>query len=148
MKNYLAIDTANEYLCIVANVEGKSVSRYLPDCAMKHSTALMTEVDSLLKENNITGLTAIWASLSDKEPEKIIEMMKPYIDTLYTVPLFGARALTPDQLADMARPHFENVYTANSVESAIDKAMENMGSGLLVFGSLYLASDSRKHLIT
>jgi folylpolyglutamate synthase/dihydropteroate synthase len=48
----------------------------------------------------------------------------------------------------MARPHFENVYTADSVESAIDKAMENMGSGLLVFGSLYLASDARKHLVT
>lgn len=113
-----------------------------------HNIDGVTALLNVLKENNITGLTAVWASLSDKEPEKIIEMMTPYIDTLYTVPLFGARALTPDQLADMARPHFENVYTANSVESAIDKAMENMGSGLLVFGSLYLASDARKHLIT
>lgn len=50
MKNFLAIDTANEYLSVVARVDGKTYTRYLPDCAMKHSTALMTEVDGLLKE--------------------------------------------------------------------------------------------------
>lgn len=112
-----------------------------------HNIDGVTALLNVLKENNITSLTAVWASLSDKEPEKIIQMMTPYIDTLYTVPLYGARALTPQQLADIARPYFENVYTADSVESAIDKAMDNPGSGLLVFGSLYLASDARNHLI-
>jgi tRNA A37 threonylcarbamoyladenosine modification protein TsaB len=52
--NYLAIDTANEYLAVVARVGGKTVSRYLPDCAMKHSTALMVEVDGLLQENGFS----------------------------------------------------------------------------------------------
>ena len=112
-----------------------------------HNVDGVTALLNVLKENNITGLTAVWASLSDKEPEKIIEMMTPYIDTLYTVPLFGARALTPQQLADMARPYFKDVHTADSVESAIDMAMENPGSGLLVFGSLYLAADARNHLL-
>ncbi|MBQ7903003.1 MAG: bifunctional folylpolyglutamate synthase/dihydrofolate synthase [Oscillospiraceae bacterium] len=112
-----------------------------------HNIDGVTALLNVLKENSITGLTAVWASLSDKEPEKIIEMMTPYIDTLYTVPLFGSRALTPQQLADMARPHFKNVHTADSVESAIDMAMKDIGSGLLVFGSLYLASDARNHLI-
>ena len=32
-------------------------------------------------------------------------------------------------------------------QSAIDMAMENLGSGLLVFGSLYLAADARNHLL-
>ena len=50
MKNYLAIDTANEYLSVVAKVGDKVVTRYLPDCAMRHSTALMTTVDEVLKE--------------------------------------------------------------------------------------------------
>ena len=112
-----------------------------------HNVDGVTALLNVLKENNITGLTAVWASLSDKEPEKIIEMMTPYIDTLYTVPLFGARALTPQQLADMARPYFKDVHTTDSVESAIDMAMENLGSGLLVFGSLYLAADARNHLL-
>ena len=112
-----------------------------------HNVDGVTALLNVLKENNITGLTAVWASLSVKEPEKIIEMMTPYIDTLYTVPLFGARALTPQQLADMARPYFKDVHTADSVKSAIDMAMENLGSGLLVFGSLYLAADARNHLL-
>ena len=112
-----------------------------------HNVDGVTALLNVLKENNITGLTAVWASLSDKEPEKIIEMMTPFIDTLYTVPLFGARALTPQQLADMARPYFANVYAADRVESAIDMAMKEPGSGLLVFGSLYLAADARNHLI-
>ena len=112
-----------------------------------HNVDGVTALLNVLKDNNITGLTAVWASLSDKEPEKIIQMMTPYIDTLYTVQLYGARALTPQQLADMAKPYFKNVYTATSVESAIDAAMENPGSGLLVFGSLYLAADARNHLM-
>lgn len=112
-----------------------------------HNVDGVTALLNVLKENNITGLTAVWASLSDKEPEKIIQMMAPYIDTLYTVPLFGARALTPGQLADMARPHFKNVYAADGVEDAIDMAMETLNNGLLVFGSLYLAADARNHLI-
>ncbi|MBQ8604841.1 MAG: bifunctional folylpolyglutamate synthase/dihydrofolate synthase [Oscillospiraceae bacterium] len=112
-----------------------------------HNVDGVTALLNVLKENNITGLTAVWASLADKEPEKIIQMMTPYIDTLYTVPLFGARALTPQQLADMARPYFTEVNTADSVESAIDMAMEKLNGGLLVFGSLYLASDARNYLI-
>jgi len=52
--NYLAIDTANEYLTVVARVDGKTFSRYLPDCAMRHSTALMVEVDALLKEGDFS----------------------------------------------------------------------------------------------
>lgn len=112
-----------------------------------HNVDGVTALLNVLKDNNITGLTAVWASLSDKEPEKIIQMMTPYIDTLYTVQLYGSRALTPQQLADMAKPYFKNVYTATSVEAAIDAAMENPGSGLLVFGSLYLAADARNHLM-
>ena len=54
MKNYLVIDTANEYLCIVAKVGERRAFRYLPDCAMKHSTALMVEVDSLLQEEGFS----------------------------------------------------------------------------------------------
>ena len=54
MKNFLAIDTASEYLSVVAVVDGNTYSRYLPDCAMRHSTALMTEIDGLLKEHALS----------------------------------------------------------------------------------------------
>ena len=45
---FLAIDTANEYLTVLAYCDGQVVSSYLPDCAMRHSTALMNEVESVL----------------------------------------------------------------------------------------------------
>lgn len=45
---FLAIDTANEYLTVLAYCDGQVVSSYLPDCAMRHSTALMNEVECVL----------------------------------------------------------------------------------------------------
>ncbi len=47
--NFLAIDTSNRYLCAVAVKDGKAFSAFLPDCAMRHSVTLMTEIDALLK---------------------------------------------------------------------------------------------------
>ena len=48
MKNFLAIDTANEYLTVLA-VKGEEVyCSYIPDCSMRHSVTLMPEVDKLL----------------------------------------------------------------------------------------------------
>ncbi len=52
--NYLAVDSANEYLAVVAKVGEKVLTRYVPDCAMRHSTALMREVDELLKEGGFS----------------------------------------------------------------------------------------------
>ena len=48
MKNFLAIDTANEYLTVLAVKDGKSYFSYIPDCSMRHSVTLMPEVDKLL----------------------------------------------------------------------------------------------------
>ncbi len=50
MKNFLAIDTSGEYLCVVACVNGKQYFAYEPDCAMKHSVLLMTKIDELLQD--------------------------------------------------------------------------------------------------
>lgn len=113
-----------------------------------HNIDGVTALTNVLKENNICNLTAVWASLSDKEPEKIIEMMKPYIKTLYTVPLSGPRALTSQQLAEMAKDNFEKVIASESVDKAIYDAVKNLDGGLLVFGSLYLAADARSYLKT
>ncbi len=52
--NYLAIDTANEYMTVLAVKDGKETRSFLPDCAMRHSVALMTEVDRVLKQAELT----------------------------------------------------------------------------------------------
>ena len=111
-----------------------------------HNMDGVTALQKVLQDNNIKNLTAIWASLSDKEPEKIIDMMAPYIDTLYTVDLFGSRALPKETLAEMAAGKIKNVYTAQSVPDGIDRAAADFKGGLLVFGSLYLAADARAYL--
>lgn len=49
MKNYLAIDTSGDSLTLLLKKDGKRFETHLPDCMMKHSVKLMTEVDSLLK---------------------------------------------------------------------------------------------------
>ncbi len=47
---FLAIDTANEYLCVVAYKDGRVAKAFLPDCSMRHSTQLMAQVERALCE--------------------------------------------------------------------------------------------------
>lgn len=50
MKNYLAVDTSGNHLCVLACKDGKISSVYLPDCAMKHSVSVMPAIDKVLQE--------------------------------------------------------------------------------------------------
>lgn len=62
-------------------------------------------------------------------PEKIIEMIAPYVKTLYTVTLEGnKRALTARQLAEMAKGKIETVYVAHSTKEAVELAKENISA--------------------
>lgn len=50
MKNYLAIDTSNEYLTVIASNNGKRTVLFEENCAAQHSVRLMGAVDRVLKE--------------------------------------------------------------------------------------------------
>lgn len=54
MKNFLAVDTSGDYLCVVAVKNGQVFYAYEPDCAMKHSVLLMTKVDEVLTKAQMT----------------------------------------------------------------------------------------------
>ena len=103
----------------------------------------VSALKNVLETNGVKNLTAVWASLSDKQPEKLIEAMAPFIRKLYTVDIFGSRAIPKAELAAMAKKYVEDCTAAESLEKAISVAMES-GEDLIVFGSLYLASDARK----
>ena len=47
----------------------------------------------------------------------------------------------------MAKGKIETVYVAQSTKEAVELAKENISGGLLVFGSLYLASEARGLLL-
>ena len=50
MKNFLAIDTSNDYLTVIAAKDGKFALSHLPNCAMRHSVSFMAEVEKVLLE--------------------------------------------------------------------------------------------------
>ncbi len=54
MKNFLAVDTSNDYLCVTAVKNGEATTAFTPDCAMKHSVSLMTAVDDVLARADLT----------------------------------------------------------------------------------------------
>ena len=94
----------------------------------------------------LEGLTAVVGLLEDKQAEKIVAMLAPYIRTLYVVAPASPRALAAEKLADIARPLVKRTFVCDDVETALELAKEEE-TGLLVFGSLYLASEARKLLM-
>lgn len=54
MSNFLAIDTSSRRLTVLAQKDGKTALRFIPDCAMHHSTELMGEIDEALCEIDLT----------------------------------------------------------------------------------------------
>jgi len=111
-----------------------------------HNLDGVSALKKVLETNEVKNLTAVWASLSDKQPQKLIEGIAPFISKLYTVDIFGSRAISKAELADMAKKYVPCCTAAQSLEAAIEQAIQNK-ENLLVFGSLYLASDARKIII-
>ena len=111
-----------------------------------HNLDGITALKNVLVSNNVKNLTAVWASLSDKQPELLIKEMAPFISKLYTVDIFGSRAVPKAVLADMAAEYIPDSCAAESLEAAVKQVVTNK-EDLLVFGSLYLASDARNIII-
>lgn len=99
-----------------------------------------------LCEAKLEGLTGVVGLLKDKQAEKIIAMIAPYLQTLYVVEPDSPRALSAQELAEIARPLVKHTFVCDDVETALELAKEE-DTGLLVFGSLYLASQARGLLL-
>lgn len=52
---FLAIDTSGKYLTVAAYRDGEAYRTYLPDCATKHSVALMDEIDGIFERAKMTA---------------------------------------------------------------------------------------------
>ena len=53
MKNFLAIDTSNNHLAVLAAKNGIVHSVFIPDCAMKHSVSIMPAVEEALQKADL-----------------------------------------------------------------------------------------------
>lgn len=96
---------------------------------------------TLLKEK-VEKINAVVGILQDKQAEKMLQMLAPYIDTLYAVRPEHPRAMPARGLAKMAQPMVHHAVVCNSINEAIDLAAGQPG-GFMVCGSLYLASEAR-----
>lgn len=77
--------------------------------------------------------------LADKEHEKMLELMLPYADQVYTVTPDNPRALDGKRLAEEVRMFQQKVEVCDSVTDALKKALQQAREkkeSVLAFGSL------------
>jgi dihydrofolate synthase/folylpolyglutamate synthase len=91
-----------------------------------------------------TPLTYIIGVLADKEHEKMLRILLPYADAVYTVTPDNPRALDAGALRDEAAKLHGNVTCCDSIRDAVSRALihaKEAGTSILAFGSLSYLSD-------
>jgi dihydrofolate synthase/folylpolyglutamate synthase len=86
-----------------------------------------------------TCLTYIIGVLADKEHEKMLKILLPYADMVYTVTPDNPRALAAEALAKEAAKFHDHVICCASVQEAVSQALSHAreaGTPVLAFGSL------------
>ena len=54
MKNFLAVDTSNNHLAVLAVKNGAAHTVFIPDCSMRHSVSVMPAVEEALKKADMS----------------------------------------------------------------------------------------------
>ncbi len=98
-------------------------------------------------QNNV----AIVGMLKDKDIESSLSILSSCFKKVITVDISNSRAIGSKELANIAKSYFPNVYYSNSIDEALNMAMDFVNkeeSNLIVFGSLYLAGEIREKIIS
>jgi dihydrofolate synthase/folylpolyglutamate synthase len=91
-----------------------------------------------------TKLTYIIGVLADKEHEKMLRILLPHADAVYTVTPDNPRALRAEALRDEAAKLHGNVTCCGSIRDAVSQALfhaKEAGTPILAFGSLSYLRD-------
>lgn len=101
---------------------------------------------SNIKAKRLFGIVAM---LEDKDYENSIKLISPLFDTLITVEIENQRAVNYKKLADVISAYNENALYFKEQNAALEFIKENLteNDALIVFGSLYLASEIREKLM-
>ena len=102
--------------------------------------ALCSVMEKHLKEKKIT---AIMGMMADKDIDKVLSMMMPYFDKVYTVTPSNPRAMSREELCEKIKNLGTQAESIDSSKDMLDKIIEIMNEDevLIVCGSLYLCSD-------
>lgn len=111
-----------------------------PDGAKALSIALKKYFDGK-KMIGIVGM------LKDKDVKNALSCLVPLFDRIYTTEPDNPRKMTSKELAETILPYCKNITACESMDEAYKKAkndLEENADALVIFGSLYLASDMRR----
>lgn len=95
-------------------------------------------------------LVAVAGMLADKDVGTAIGMLAPLFESIAAVSPDNPRKMLPAELAEIIRPYCPDVVPFDDLSIAFDHALSVVpeDGAIVVFGSLYLASDMRKIIIS
>ena len=93
-------------------------------------------------------ITYIIGVLADKEHEKMLKMMLPLAERVYTVTPHNARAMDAVSLAEEALKYHNNVTACESIQEACEKALTHTAKEdvILAFGSLSYLGELKQEI--
>ena len=110
------------------------------------AAALKKAVTDLLPDRN---RTAVVGMLADKDVSSVLKLMTPLFKSMVTVTPDNPRAMNNRELAELICSIGGCAEPADRYEDALRQAVEKAGSdgAVVVFGSLYMASDMRRVIL-
>ncbi|WP_298460686.1 folylpolyglutamate synthase/dihydrofolate synthase family protein [uncultured Cellulomonas sp.] len=110
--------------------------------------ALVTAVEESFEFTRLVGVVGV---LDDKDAENVLAGLEPLLAEVVVTRSSSPRAQDPEDLAEIAIDVFgqDRVHVADRLDAAIDVAVQlaeraqDMGSGVLVTGSITLVADAR-----
>ena len=96
-----------------------------------------------VKSLGLHDLTAVVGMLRDKDCLPVLQMMAPYCARMIVTTVPNPRSYPAEEFAGLARSVCPRVTVCPDCEEAARLALAEGGNGVLVFGSLYLASAVR-----
>lgn len=93
------------------------------------------------------GLTLIFGASEDKDVEGMFSELAPRFDRVIATKSIHPRAMEPEQLVEMAHRIGKTAFKANSVEEAVELALQVNGPGqvILATGSIFIAAGVRQY---
>lgn len=105
--------------------------------------ALADAIKKYLPDTRKIGITGM---LADKDIDSALSILLPMFDEIVTTEPDNPRKMSAEELADIVKKYCSKVISHQNIKSAFETAISKTekNDALIIFGSLYLASDMRK----
>lgn len=111
-----------------------------------HNEDSVQALAETLQLAGVKNLSLVFGGLKDKDVDEILCLLTPYVSQLYAVTLDSPRAMPAREIMERAGRYISKAFVKESIGEAIQEAKKQKNSGILICGSLYLASQAREIL--